>query len=444
MFLSYKRDVALIIDGYSSGTQIAPAFRSKGITCIHIRSEPKVTDDYATTFKPHDFALDILFEGLDDLRARLADYNVRWALPGSELGVGLAAYLADAFDTELRNDGAFAEQWRNKYAMHEALKAADVRSIAHFLTQDREDMVQWATSEAGFPVVIKPKASAGTDNIHICQSESEVREAFDTIMGAQDAFLHLNEDVLGQVFLRNEEFGITGPERVGVDVEYCVNTVSLNGAHFVNDVIKVYRRRVGDNPIHDYNELLCPVANAAEYAVFGSYIGEVLDALGIQNGPAHSELMVVNGEPVLLETGARMPGSNDMSAYSKAMGLAQVELWMLACTNPSAFRALARRPREPLRFHSSCVFLISEVEGDILCPPDISTWQALPDLHSMSLQEHGRLERTTDLNNVPGYVFLLSKDTHRLAEQRDALRLAEQAIYKGMVNPAPTAASKVA
>jgi len=435
MYLTFKRDVAVIVDGYSSGTQIAPAFRAKGIICVHVRSEADVTPDYATTFKPQDFIEDILFEDIQSLRDRLVHCNVRWVLPGSELGVGLAARLADVFQTECRNDENMAECWRNKYSMHEALKRAGVRSIPHFLTQDCEAMVCWADTVAGYPVVIKPKASSGTDNIHICHTPDEVRHGFDCIMGQLDAFLHRNNDVLGQVFLRNEEFGSPGMGGAGFDVEYCVNTVSLNGTHFVNDVIKVYRRRVGDNPVHDYNELLCPVANATEYKVFGAYIGQVLDALGICNGPAHSELMVVNGEPVLLETGARMPGSNDMSAYSKALGFAQVELWMLACTNPQAFIDFIAQPRTPLRHHSSCVFLISDAKGQIVNPPDIGPWLALPDLHSITLQQEGQITRTADLNNVPGYVFILARDKADLPAQRKALRDSEQAIYKSMLDP---------
>lgn len=121
-----------------------------------------------------------------------------------------------------------------------------------------------------------------------------------------------------------------------------------------------------------------------------------------------------------------------------------MELWMMACTNPEAFAAYTRRERAPLRYHSSCVFLISETEGEIVRQPDIASWSSLPALHSISLQNSGRLARTTDLNNVPGYAFLLSKDKTDLPEQRNAIRASEQAIYRGMTIPIPATTKKVA
>ncbi|MEP4956697.1 MAG: hypothetical protein ABJQ34_19035 [Paracoccaceae bacterium] len=444
MFMSCKRDLAIVVDGYSSGTQIAPAFRAKGVECVHVRSVAEVTDDYGTTFKAHDFIDNFLFSDISSLRSKLTGRNVRWVVPGSELGVDLAATLADTFETELRNDGSRAECWRNKFKMHEALHHAGVRAIPHILSKDKTEIMAWVDRVAGYPVVIKPKASSGTDNIHICQTREDLAIAFDAVMGALDAFLVRNTDVLAQVFLENEPYEAPEQHDQSSDVEYCVNTVSLDGEHFVSDVIKVYRVRMGDNPVHDYNELLCPVADAEAYDVFGSYIGEVLDTLGIKNGPAHSEIMVVKGQPVLLEAAARMPGSNDMSAYSKALGISQVELWMLACTDQDAFRVLARRPRVPLRYHSSCVFLISEISGKITQQPDISQWTLLPELHSASLQNKGSLLRTTDLNNVPGYVFLLAKDRAVLPARRAALRAAEQGIYRQMTAPICVEQHKVA
>lgn len=437
MYLSAKRDVAIVVDAYTSGALIAPAFRAKGVQCVHVRSEAEVTDDYASSFKPADFADDILFTSVDDLRARLAGRRVRWALPGSELGVDLAAHLADAFRTELRNDSAHVRRWRDKHDMHDALEAAGVRCIPHVKSGDLTVIKDWVATTTGFPVVLKPPSSAGTDNVHICSDMAAVERAFHAIFGARDTFLRENREVVAQMFLDNGELGAPHRSDDGErrsDVEYCINTVSLDGRHYVSDVIKVYRRRIGQIPVHDYNELLCPVADAEAYAVLSRYIERVLDALGIVNGPGHSEVMVVDGAPVLLETAARLPGSTDMSAYSKALGFCQAELWMMACTHPEAFLAHAGRPRAPLRYHSSCVFLISEVEGRIVRPPDLRPWLDLPSLHSLSVMEQGQLSRTIDLTNIPGYVFLLAKDRSALPDQRERLRQAEQAIYRDMID----------
>ncbi len=75
-------------------------------------------------------------------------------------------------------------------------------------------------------------------------------------------------------------------------------------------IIRVYRTRIGSAPVHDYNQLMCPIDNHDIYSRLSEYIFSVLDALGIRQGVGHSELMIVNDQPVLLETAARLPGGS--------------------------------------------------------------------------------------------------------------------------------------
>jgi biotin carboxylase len=289
-----------------------------------------------------------------------------------------------------------------------------------------------------FPIVLKPIDSAGSDNVHICAGWPQVDAAFERILASRNSLLRPNTEVLVQEYLVNDELRLDASmaaplQRGGVDVEYCVNTVSFAGTHHVTEIIKVYRTRVGDAPVHDYNELLCPVADAGAYAVLGGYIEKVLDALGIAYGPAHSELMVVGNEPVLLETAARLPGGIDLSAYTKALGSNQLMATVQSCIDPGAFLAQARQPRTPLRFHSSCVFLISDRQGTITGQPELGPWLALPSLHSLKLRDQGQLERTDALFNAPGQIFLLAQDPAALRRDRAALRAHEAQVYASLL-----------
>jgi hypothetical protein len=443
-----RRDAALVVDAYSTGAMFAPAFMAHGIQCVHVRSTENIRPNLKATGRPQDFELAFTYQDDADLKARLQGLSVRWVLAGCEEGVELAAHIADRLEVPFRNDGQHWQRWRNKYAMHEALHAAGVSGIRHFKTSHLDSIDAWAC-RAGvpYPLVLKPVDSAGSDNVHICHDAQSVEAAFRRILACRNALLQNNTEVLVQEYLRNNELKAPGScapaerREDNVDVEYCINTVSHDGTHYVTEIIKVYRTRIDDAPVHDYNELLCPVAEAWAYQVFAEYIERVLNALGIRNGPAHSELMVVDTCPVLLECAARLPGGIDLSAYTKALGTNQLMLTVQACIDPPTFLRHAASPRTPLRSHSSCVFLISDREGEITGAPDIGAWRSIPTLHSLKLRERGRLERTDALFNAPGQLFLLADDKSQLRRDRQRVREHESVVYASLLSAEATTVS---
>ncbi|PWU28549.1 hypothetical protein DK254_22275 [Pseudomonas sp. RW407] len=431
----FKKNVVLVVDAYSIGSLIAPAFMSRGYECIHVRSTDNVNAFYESWFRENDFISDFLYQSDTALKEALTQYNVQFVLAGCEFGVELAAHLADCFKVARRNDPAHAIRWRNKYEMHEALKNAGVRSIQHFKSTDLQQIQEWIDQHDLFPVVLKPLNSAGSDNIHICTRADEVTQAFETIKASRTIFLTQNEEVLVQQYLENSDFlSELKPEKSpNIDIEYCVNTVSVDSQHFVSEIIRVYRTRIGSAPVHDYNQLMCPIDNHDIYSRLSEYIFSVLDALGIRQGVGHSELMIVNDQPVLLETAARLPGGIDLSAYTQALGHNQLNLWVESLLNPQGFLEYRAKPRKKLLFHSSCVFLIARTSGEIRQLPDITVWQHIHGLHSIKIQHEGVLNETNSLENSPGHVFILDKDRLVIHDSIRLLREAEPAIYQGML-----------
>ncbi|MFB6721427.1 hypothetical protein ACFCV3_14740 [Kribbella sp. NPDC056345] len=65
--------------------------------------------------------------------------------------------------------------------------------------------------------MLKPVASAGTDNVVVCGSPEQVRAACARIMASADRYGLANHVVLAQEFLAGDE--------------YFVNTVSRDGRH---------------------------------------------------------------------------------------------------------------------------------------------------------------------------------------------------------------------
>ncbi|KXG83289.1 ATP-grasp domain-containing protein [Pseudomonas mosselii] len=431
----FKKNVVVVVDAYSIGSLIAPAFISRGYECIHVRSTDNVNAFYESWFRPADFIKDLPYISDALLDEQLSQYNVQFVLAGCEFGVELAADLAAHFNVARHNNPAHAVRWRNKYEMHEALKRAGVRSIKHFRSAELVKIQEWIEEQNLFPVVLKPINSAGSDNIHICTNAAEVESAFAAVKGSRNIFLAQNEQVLVQQYLDNADFysEMKADKGRDVDIEYCVNTVSVDGQHFVSEIIRVYRTRIGAAPVHDYNQLMCPVDNQDVYSRLSEYVFSVLDALGIKHGVGHSELMIVNDEPVLLETAARMPGGIDLSAYTRALGHNQLNLWVESLVNPQGFLDYRAKPRKKLFFHSSCVFLIARASGEIKRLPDVAVWKHIPGLHSIKIQHEGMLSETNSLENSPGHVFILDKDRSSIQDSIQLLREAESAIYQCML-----------
>ncbi|WP_028622877.1 hypothetical protein [Pseudomonas sp. Ant30-3] len=431
----YKKNIVVIVDAYSIGSLIAPAFISRGFECVHVRSTDHVNEFYETWLRAGDFIRDILYTSDAELRLALSEYHVQFVLAGCEFGVELAAHLAAQFDVARHNDANHAIRWRNKFEMHEALSQAGVRSIRHFKSDSLPKILEWVKENGILPVVLKPIKSAGSDNIHICTQDTEIEQAFQVIKTSRNIFLESNEEILVQQYLDNSDFKseLLLSKSRDVDIEYCVNTVSVDGLHYVSEIIRVYRTRIGASPVHDYNQLMCPVGNADVYSRLSTYIFSVLDALGIRQGVGHSELMIVDDQPVLLETAARMPGGIDLSAYTRALGHNQLSLWIDSLINPDAFLEYRQRPRTKLYFHSSCVFLIARQAGPIKRAPDLSRWKAIPGVHSIKVQDAGVLKATVSLENCPGHVFILSSDRAAIQRSIELLREHEPSIYQEML-----------
>lgn len=422
----YKKQIGVVVNGYGTGAEYVPYLRGWGIDCVHIQSSSEMPQRLIAMYKPDTYVLNLVWQDdLSALRKALEPYELRFIVPGSELGVELADYLNHVFGMATANVYAKSKARRNKYYMHECLKAAGVRSNRHAKSSSCDDLLDWVRGDgARYPYVVKPLASASSDSVRICYDEADVRTAFDRIIGARTIYNELNEEVLIEHYLDAGE------------VEYCVNTVSCQGRHFVSEIIRVHRRRIDNIPVHDYNELLCPVGDRAVYDELSEYVVAVLDALGIEHGAGHSEVMVTADGPVLLETGARMPGRIDLSAYAKALGYNQLTVLFESLLYPDLFFRRLAEKRQPLRLHSSCVFMISDVAGDIRSPLEVCELERLgPALHSFLLKNDGQLQITDDFTNSPGQAFFLSADRSELARRRAAFREFERELYVRMIRP---------
>lgn len=404
-----------LVDAYSAGRQLVPALDRQGAECVHVRSlEPDV---HTVKLKfPDGFVDDIRHDG--DFAATvsaLRKWGVSCVIAGGESGVELADRLSAELGTP-GNGMSRPTSRRNKYEMVLALRDAGMVHAATIVSSDADEIIEWAETTAGYPIVLKPVSSSGRDNVATCSSPEQVRATCAKIMASANRQGKINKVVLAQEFLDGDE--------------YFVNAVSRDGSHHTAEIWRYYKRRIpGGHVIHDYSAPVSPDdPNAGKLE---SYTHQVLDALEIHNGASHAEIMLTAKGPVLVECAARLGGGGAPEIYTRSLGANQIDLLALSVVKPDEFNRLPTSVHQPLQ-HIRFVNLINSRDHGVAPSHEaMAAIRALPSCaHVVLMYPEGRpLTRTIDFATQPGYVFLISDDPAELHADYLKLREIERDLY---------------
>jgi len=408
----HKPTVVVEVDAFSTGTLfpdvIKSTYPSLGIVDVQSTAEieyPKFKKQFEVIqdqFKeniPFNNNLDYIIKKLQ------TEYNVLFVIPGYEPGVLLANELSVRLGL-INNGTQRSRAWRNKLLMQTVIKARGLESALTINSRKFSDILTWIHTEnkGHWPVVLKPLASHGTNNVLFCNNEKEVRLAFNKIMSSKTQDGDENTSVVVQEYLAGDEFA--------------VNIVGLGGNYYITEVWKYHKRKVnGAGAIYQYDEIVAyddiPV-ELREYAF------NVLKALEISNGPAHLEIkMVPDRGPVLVETAARFGGGKMPQGAKIATGTNQVELTAMAYLAPVDFK---KNIGHAYTVYQSIFFvdLYSLAANKILKFADFEWIRKLPSFYPDSLvlfkKEGEVLPRTIDMSTSIGEVMLGHHDINQLHE----------------------------
>ncbi|MCQ4079624.1 ATP-grasp domain-containing protein [Streptomyces sp. RB6PN25] len=402
-----------IVDGFSTARFLVEELRRRGASCIHIRSQKNPPKVYARAFKAAAYTYDLGWSSavLQETATKLAELSVDRVVAGTESGVVLADQLNHLLELP-GNRIALAHARRVKAAMARALRAAGLATAEDISAATPQEAVAWFTSRSERPVVVKPQSSAGTDNVRICRTATEVAAACQAVLDEPNFFGEPNRTALVQEYLDGEE--------------YYVNTVSLGGVHKVAEIWRSVRRTGPDGaPLYDYQEPV-PVDDPVAVAA-APYIKDVLTALGIANGAAHSELRVTERGPVLLETGARLGGGVLPRISRDYAGVSHVHLLADSLTDPDAFDAFddtAVTWSKNIRY----VSLISHHPGTAAAATWQDTMRSLTTFDGLisRISAGGAVPRTIDLASSPGVVYLVADSAGPVEDDYAHIRTLER------------------
>ena len=319
---SRGRTVGVLVDAYGTGNYLPAAFNRLGVDVIHVQS----TAEPISRMQPWDRSayLDwLVYDPDGGTEQTLKEAGVRFVLPGQEPGVLLADRLSEALDVRT-NGTTCSDARRDKHKMIETVSAAGLRTAQQLLTDDVEEAVAWAEANGHWPCVAKPLASASTDGVTVCRNAEALRSAFRSVLSSTTVFNGVNTEVLVQSYLEG--------------TEYIVDTVSVDGHPYICGVWRYEKRLLANGkPIYNRDILLPP--DTPVVADLVAYTRTVLDVLHIQHGPAHTELIVTEAGPALVEVGARVNGHLHPAFHDRAIGVNSADLTALAYLRPQDFLA---------------------------------------------------------------------------------------------------------
>lgn len=396
-----------VVDAYGPGMFFHQLLTEKGYQVIHIQSSKVIPEPFKNFINNAGFLNNFVYEdNLNEIVSVLKEHNVACIIPGFETGVMIADVLSELLKLKT-NGSALSAARRNKSLMMDALKSKNVPTVHYLKTKNIDSAINWVKHNTIYPVVAKPMDSASSEDVYICENDHELEIAFNKIINKINLMGTKNNEALVQSFLKG--------------TEYVVNSVSCEGKHYITDIWECKKRIVDNRAIYDKEELIS--ANGEIQSRLTAYIFQVLEALNIKYGAAHSEVMLTPEGPILLETGARIGGAVNPRIHKECFGHNQIDLCIDSYLDSKTFFEKTKSPYKISKY-LYVVMAISQKEGlikNITLAEDLK--KQISSLCFMRLKKKpgDKLQKTIDLNSSPATIFLALEDKKLLDEEYQKL-----------------------
>lgn len=215
---------------------------------------------------------------------------------------------------------------KNKAEMRRCLAETGVDNLP-FTTLKTQDDVREFLKECSGPIIVKPIAGQASTGVTKIEVEADI-ECLD--------FSNPEVTFIAEVFL-------DGPE-------YSVETFSFNGHHIVLSITeKILAGANAHNPFVELGHVMPADLDETTADSIRRYTIACLDAIGLHNGPAHTEVKLTQDGPRIIETHNRVGGDQivDLLLLSHEINVLDLTVaWPLDMIapldqNPDAKRAAA-------------------------------------------------------------------------------------------------------
>lgn len=328
--------------------------------------------------------------------------NPALILPSGEGSLELACRLSKDLGLQT-NDWEKAKLIINKFTCHELLKQAGIRYIAGKKVSSKEEITQFYQQHNN-RIVVKPEFGTASVGVFICQNQKELDHAFVEIDKLVKMPGHENTKFIVQEFTPGAEF--------------VVNTCTCKGKHKVTS-LWLYEKKIlpGFAPCYEKVTFLHPGDILVNEII--DYTKKVLDALGVECGPCHTELVVDNKGPVLIEVNMRIAGASMRWQYlDQVLGHHETNVSLMSYFEPEKFLDEKQNFFNPIA-HGVVKFIDLARDVYVIKPTIDECFKHLAsyfcyNLVSVHPVENFKYKRTIDLDTSAGAVFLVNKDKEQL------------------------------
>jgi hypothetical protein len=376
-----KTKYALIIDVALTGNSLAGEFVKRGYRVINIYSSKKVFQKLYKSLNNSLYETCLIYESDLQLLADLEQYknDIMCCLPGSDHGLMLSNHLNKLLGLGINNKLILDR--------FEVLKAAGEpvtdSNFNNFLNQYKK-------------CVIKPRVSyGGYDRVSVVES----LENIDTT------------DMLIMPWYNGDE--------------YVVDTVSLNGKH---KLVAVWKYTKKNGFWREKITLLDCIGNEDLIKKLYNYTSNILDNVNYTLGAAHTEIIIENETPKLIEINFRTHGHLDYETSFKILIQPQIQLTVDAMSGDEiTFSDL--RPVYCKKTNMTRINLFNHRERHYSQFP----WQQISKLPSCGMLfrhylpfENIPISKETVLS-LPGEVVLINTDLEQLnRDEQEIYRLCDE------------------
>jgi D-alanine-D-alanine ligase-like ATP-grasp enzyme len=315
-----------VINPISTGQALVDALREYGARVIPVWTAA-CAEEYATDRASEKEMWD------DGLASRLCA-RVDHVIAGSEIGVSAAEELAAILDVP-RHESDLAGARQSKTQMYAALEAAGLDAPRTRTFTSLEDIETAAAALGGFPLFVKPDASAAADGCAVAEDLNALRSAARAALEA------------GRNFMRRRNTSVLVQE-VLVGQQYIVNTVSTEGVHHTVGYYEANYSLFNGRPVSRDKILITREDDMTRR--LQAYTIACLDALGIRHGAAHTELRLTDRGPVIVEVNSRHMGFTlDRQVFGEALGYSHATALAESLVDPHRFRSRMAAGYHPSR-----------------------------------------------------------------------------------------------
>ncbi|HKZ75859.1 MAG TPA: ATP-grasp domain-containing protein [Actinomycetota bacterium] len=389
-----------IVDPFSMAAGFGPEVSRMGHRALAVLTLD-TTDPYLLqSLRPQDFAAVHRHRTLEETLKFLRESNVAAIVPGHQTSLDFTDLWADRLGL-IGSPVETLQARANKRVMKEHWTRHGVPCAAFYESGDVRAILAWAESR-GYPVVLKPPASAGSCHVYVCPNEGEVTRAFAVITTAGDVFGRRFDTVLAEEYLDGDE-----------SMLILLHSGDSHGA-LISAVKYEKVQREGHASI--YRNVLSQDLDDPTILEALPVVRRANAAIGVRYGINDNEFKVTSRGLRVIEVNNRLPGANLPAMVEKSTGLncyrANVRIFLGEYSPPPDGYRVSR--------HFCVCCLINDRAGEVVGYEGMKEVERLPSFHAARLVARmgEPFPATEDLTTTWALVFLVNEDRAQLI--RDA------------------------